>query len=91
MKDIRQRNAKSGGHWFETETMRFFRSRVGKTVYGGHFFISPERCSLSDQLDHMPRRYTVRIAFSNGGIDTCGGRARRIPEVQHKTGGDSRR
>jgi hypothetical protein len=41
--------------------MRFFRSRVGSTVYsgpGGHYFVS------SEQYDGMsgrhPRRYTVR-------------------------------
>jgi len=46
------------GHWFSLGAMRFFRSRVGQTVYqgpGGVFFVSSEQFN-----DDTPRRYTVR-------------------------------
>ena len=63
---IKQANDAIGHHWFEPDAMRFFRSRLGQTVYGGRFFIS------SEQFDYRsPRLYTVRRANDDGSIGTA--------------------
>jgi hypothetical protein len=54
------------GHWFDASTLRFFRSRVSDTIYGGRFFVTSEQDG-----DH-PRRYTIRVAHPEGAIDTVG-------------------
>jgi hypothetical protein len=67
MSDVRSVNARAGQHWFEPATMRFFRSRVGDTLYGQRYFVS------SEQFDYnSPRLYTVRELNDDGGIDTVG-------------------
>jgi hypothetical protein len=62
MDAIREANAKSGHYWFSPDTMRFFSSRVGETVYqgaGGIFFVSSEQFTgLTGEK--KPRSYTVR-------------------------------
>lgn len=60
--DIKDANHAHGGHWFEPATLRFFRSRVGTTVYqgpGGIFFVSSEQFRDHNGVPY-PRRYTVR-------------------------------
>lgn len=67
MEEVKTANAVAGRHWFEPSTMRFFRGRVGRTLYGGQYFVS------SEQFDeHSPRLYTVRVARENGAIGTIG-------------------
>jgi len=66
MAEVRRRNAEANGHWFEPGTIRFFRSRVGSTLYGGRFFISSERGP--DEV----RRYSIREAKEDGHIYTVG-------------------
>jgi hypothetical protein len=65
MTEVRQCNDLYGYHWFERDTMRFFKSRVGNTVYGGKYFISSEQREWN-----TPRRYTVREALETGNIET---------------------
>ena len=53
-------NASAGYHWFDPSSMRFFDSRLGRTVYSagagaGQFFVSSERFDYT-----TPRMYTVR-------------------------------
>jgi hypothetical protein len=83
MDDIRHANRRAGHHWFEPDTMRFFRSRVGSTAYGSDdgrqaWFVSSEQ-DAGPGLDDgrwrvLPRRYTVRrVALDNAGpIETVG-------------------
>lgn len=56
--DIRLANRNAGFYFFSPDTMRFFRSRVGGTVYqgnGGIYFVT------SEQFDYNSERlYTVR-------------------------------
>jgi hypothetical protein len=60
----------AGSHWFDTDSMRYFNSRLGQTVYpipGGALFISSERFDYNS-----PRAYSVRSCTWNGCIDTVG-------------------
>lgn len=56
--DIELSNRQHGQHFFDADSKRFFRSRIGQDVYegpGGIFF------TTSEQFDHKsPRLYTVR-------------------------------
>jgi hypothetical protein len=61
--DIMKANADAGQHFFAPDTLRFFRSRIGQTVYGvwkdgrplGQYFVTSEKTG-----DCQPRLYTVR-------------------------------
>jgi hypothetical protein len=68
--DIRAANARAGHHFFEPATMRFFRSRIESTVYGGRYFVTSEQFAMGAHKD--PRRFTVRMANDDGTIDTVG-------------------
>jgi hypothetical protein len=51
-----------GGHFFDADTMRFFRSRIGSRVFtgpGGIFFVTSEQRTGMDGTER-PRTYTVR-------------------------------
>ena len=52
------------GHYFDADTMRFFKSRIGQAAKVGDvwFFVTSERC---DWGDGYPRMYTLR-AFRVG-------------------------
>lgn len=67
MDDVRAANKAIGNHWFDSATKRFFRSRIGSTLYGGKYFVSSEQFD-----DNSPRLYTIRIARDNGSISTVG-------------------
>jgi hypothetical protein len=58
MGDIKECARECGSHWFEKDTMRFFKSRVGDRAYadgrGGAYFVS------SEKGPHGPRKYTIR-------------------------------
>ena len=73
MADVQNANARAGLHWFEPDTMRFFRSRVGSTIYegpGGVFFVSSEQFVGSQGA--APRAYTVRVFVTGtGAVDTA--------------------
>ncbi len=59
----------NGGHFFDPLTMRFFRSRVGRRIYGGQYFVTSER----DGFSLNPRRYTVRkFTGPDGDVETVG-------------------
>ena len=65
--EIRQANADCGHYWFSPDTLRFFNSRIGLTVFGGRYFWT------SEQYDwNSPRRYTIREATADGMISTVG-------------------
>lgn len=63
MQQVREGNAALGQHWFEPDTMRFFRSRVASTgeqmaaVPGSLAFVS------SEKTPHGDRAFSVRLAI----------------------------
>lgn len=62
---VKRHNQAIGHHWFESGTMRFFRSRVSETVYPGGYFVT------SEQGPDGVRRYSVRQCV-DGSISTVG-------------------
>jgi len=70
--EYRQRNPK--GHWFDRDTLRFFKSRIGVHEWGadGHlYFVSSEKNS-GLYTDHA-RAYSVRkMDKDTGDISTVG-------------------
>lgn len=62
----------SGSHWFDRDTLRWFRCRVGEKVYqgpGGVYFVTSEK----GPFEHSKRAYTVRQFHpQDNGIDTVG-------------------
>ena len=71
MEDIKRANENAGRHFFEPDTMRFFKSRVGDTVFqgiGGIYFVTSEKFDWQS-----PRNYTVRqFNPETGKISTVG-------------------
>ena len=70
---IRERNAANGGHWFDVDTLRFFRSRLPTGCVGRvdntAWFVTSE----AGPLGRGPRAYTVRRAdVATGHVDTEG-------------------
>lgn len=58
---FRRANTDAGYHWFDLDTLRFFKSRVGEML-PGDYFISSERGP--DEV----RRYTLRVALPDGRV-----------------------
>jgi hypothetical protein len=88
--EIRYENQRSGHSWFSPEALRFFGCRVGRTVYGGRYFISSEQDDFvfSDGRKgawNGARRYTIRMANADGTIETVG------EFGQYATNADARR
>lgn len=67
IEDVKRANAACGHHFFDATTLRFFRSRIGRTLYAGRFFVTSEQFE-----DGWPRLYTVREAMPDGSIETLG-------------------
>lgn len=69
IEEIKRRNARAGFHFFDRDTMRFFRSRIAPGVmHAGkqdvyNIFITSEKYS-----DSAPRLYTVRHMTDDGDI-----------------------
>ena len=63
---VRQANERSGYHFFDQSTLRFFSSRVLSNIYGGRYFVTSERGP------GMARAYTLRRVNDNGSIATVG-------------------
>ena len=61
LSDIKERNWQMGFHFFDADTLRFFRSRISDTVYqgpGGIFIVTSEQFTLGEYSE--PRKYTPR-------------------------------
>jgi hypothetical protein len=71
MDDVRRANRNAGLYFFEVGAARFFRSRIGTTLYGGRYFVTSEQF-VDGRGNAAPRRYTVREVGPDGGIDTVG-------------------
>lgn len=54
--DLRGAVVESGCHFFDRDTLRFFRSRIGSNIYGGRLFVTSEQAG-----DDSPRLYTIRM------------------------------
>ena len=65
MQQVREANEATGQHWFSPSTIRWFNSRIGRTLYGGRYFIS------SEQPPRGERMWSVREAMPDGTIETC--------------------
>lgn len=61
--DIIRRNRAIGHHFFDTDTKRFFGSRILPTVYGGRFFITAEKSMRGGRS-----KYTVRESLPDGSV-----------------------
>lgn len=72
--EVRYENQRSGHHWFDPATLRFFGCRIGRTVYGGRYFISSEQDNYEGGYNAWAgqRRYTIRMANADGTIETVG-------------------
>lgn len=74
---IKQAVKAADGHFFDTDTMRFFSSRVVERVWYGadgvFFFVTSEQFKPSSGPAHA-RRYTVRrwSEAEPGSVDTVG-------------------
>jgi hypothetical protein len=68
MDEVRRRNHAAGFHFFSPDTLRWWGSRVGGTLFGGRYFVTSEWTSF----DKTGRAYTVREAMPDGSIDTVG-------------------
>jgi hypothetical protein len=74
---IKEANQKAGHHYFEPDTLRFFRSRIcgGRpfpAAKGGAYFVTSEKLVGSDGYE-KDRMYTVRYAAPDGVCETAEG------------------
>lgn len=66
IEDVIRANKSIGNHWFDPDTMRFFRTRLGQELYAGKYFIT------SEQGPSGVRKWSIRVACVDGTIDTLG-------------------
>ncbi len=89
MELIQAANADAGLYWFEPDTLRFFRSRVGYQVYqgpGGIYFVSSEKGPSEI------RAFTVRkFNPEDASIDTSGPFNELTRSVAHRRARDMAR
>ena len=67
--EIKKAHEAQGGHFFDPGWMRIYRSRIGRKVYRGQYFITSEQFISMNEVE--PRRYTVKKCV-NGEITTVG-------------------
>jgi hypothetical protein len=65
---IRKANKEAGLFWFRPDTMAFFHSKVGRYFGQGVFTTSEKSGFRTDS----PRRYSVRVADTQGQVHTFG-------------------
>lgn len=73
--EAKEANANAGYHWFTPDSMRFFSSRLPKSVLpvdNGALFVSSEQDKSPLYHNPMPRRYTIRFIHDSGKIETVG-------------------
>jgi hypothetical protein len=68
--EVRRANLRARHHFFDADTMRFFRSRILPGLIAGRFFITSEQFVGSSGVAD-PRRFTIREALSSGEIVTA--------------------
>jgi hypothetical protein len=96
--EIRAANKGAGLHFFSPSTMRFFSSKVERTVYqgdGGVFFVTSEQFVGSDGIA-QPRAYKVRsFDPTTSDVRTARGEFRHLDDARDEAkrlaeGGTSR-
>ncbi len=74
--EIKLSNQQHGYYFFEPAALRFFSSRIGRSVYkgpGGVYFTTSEQFVPSSGKPE-PRRYTVRQFYpETGNVESAGG------------------
>ncbi|MFA7296301.1 MAG: hypothetical protein WC211_03820 [Dehalococcoidia bacterium] len=78
IEQIKRANAEIGHHFFDADTLRFFRSHVSPEVYGGRFFVTSEKPPYGD------RAFTVRMARDSGEVRTIGEFCARAKGAAHR-------
>ena len=58
--EIKRVNSDTGKFFFESSTMRFFKSRISNEIFGGRIFVT------SEKGPNGTRAYTIRIADDSG-------------------------
>lgn len=66
VEEIKRASYDAGYHFFDEDTMRYFKSRVLDDIFGGNVFITSEK--KSDD----PRHYTIRQMQKDASIETIG-------------------
>jgi len=69
--DVRNANRQAGYHFFDADTLRFFRGRIIGQLVAGRYFITSEQFVAPYEAP-APRRYTIRYANDDATIDTVG-------------------
>ena len=66
MADVEELNRRRGKHWFEPDTLAFFKSSYGG-LYGNRYFIS------SEKSPYDKRKWSIRkVDWKTGKIGTVG-------------------
>lgn len=68
--DMIQANKRAGGHWFDDEAMRAFKTRLDGCIYGGRYFISSTRAGY----DGAGREYAIMYLDNSGHVQDVGWR-----------------
>lgn len=71
----RNANERAGFHFFEPATVRFFGSRLPRTVIpvpNGALFVTSEQRSPGYGETAPPRLFTIRFVHDNGKVETVG-------------------
>ena len=66
---IKEANKKSGGKWFDRETIDFFSSRISKEVYdgpGGVYFVTSEKLSEHAWSYFLGGKTVDDLAYAEG-------------------------
>ena len=73
MSEVEEANRRAGYHFFDTDTLHFFSSKVDWHLYGGRYFVTSERfVSYHPTYHSEPRKYTVRESLPGGACETVG-------------------
>lgn len=59
-------NDEIGHHWFEADTMEFFKTRLESDLIDGRYFIT------SEHGPYGPRAFSIRLADEDAHIQTVG-------------------
>ncbi len=69
IRQIEDLNRSVGQHFFDTDTLNFFNSKVFPHIYGGRFFVTRESY---DGVEWGSEKFTVRVAHADGSIGNVG-------------------
>jgi hypothetical protein len=66
--EIETLNSRAGQHFFDSDTLRFFGSRISDKVIRHRYFVTTEK----GPRDESPRRASVRLIRDDGSTETVG-------------------